>query len=460
MASPPNPQEQTIQETIDNWSHRLSVEFFGEDPSQPQVNYHAASITNPQTNPQYYYPSSSTNPAQPSYPPPRHANLPLYPPHGPQPYISQDLNMPPQYPPPLRPLHTTHEIIEETPTVTPRLPSSVDESLPPSSQPSPIVDQPPAEQGTMRKRKKTAPKYEAEWWRFYEVQKDASGTILSGRCKVAGCKAFYEYKRTQGTSTFKKHVDKHILAKEEPQDRPDQRLVQTAINPDGTRTIAKYDEKRMLSEFARYIAQKEQPISMGSCMSFARLIVRGCGQTCFKRFHHRKVVGEIKKQYQERKNELLAIFDYANFKVSITSDIWTAGSHGLGYFCVTAHYIDDNWILQKRILSFRNMDYPHNAQVIYQSIVNILHEFNLKKDLENKIFSISFDNASNNIKSIDYFIRALKPIMNEKLFHQKCACHILNLTVQAGMHTPGVENLIIKFKDGLHHIYSNNVRKQ
>ena len=75
------------------------------------------------------------------------------------------------------------------------------------------------------------------------------------------------------------------------------------------------------------------------------------------------------------------------------------------------------------------MNYPHTAQFIYQSIINVLHEYNLKRDLENKIFSISFDNASNNIKSIDYFTRALNSIMDGRIFHQKCARHILSLTV-------------------------------
>jgi hypothetical protein len=74
------------------------------------------------------------------------------------------------------------------------------------------------------------------------------------------------------------------------------------------------------------------------------------------------------------------------------------------------------------------MNYPHTAQIIYQSIINVLHEYNLKRDLENKIISISFDNASNNIKSINYFTRALNPIMDDRIFHQKCACHILSLT--------------------------------
>jgi hypothetical protein len=50
--------------------------------------------------------------------------------------------------------------------------------------------------------------------------------------------------------------------------------------------------------------------------------------------------------------------------------------------------------------------------------------------------------------------------MDEKIFHQKYACHILHLTVKTGIKTPGVDQLIMKFKDIFHHIYSNNVRKQ
>jgi hypothetical protein len=84
---------------------------------------------------------------------------------------------------------------------------------------------------------------------------------------------------------------------------------------------------------------------MDNYLSFARLVIRGCAQSLYKKFHHRKIINEIKKQYYERKNELLAIFGYANYKVSITSDIWTAGKHNLGYFCITAHYIDGNWLL-------------------------------------------------------------------------------------------------------------------
>jgi ribosomal protein L25 (general stress protein Ctc) len=49
--------------------------------------------------------------------------------------------------------------------------------------------------------------------------------------------------------------------------------------------------------------------------------------------------------------------------------------------------------------------------------------------------------------------------MDGRMFHQKCTCHILSLTIKAGLKTTSVNNLIYKFKDGLHHIYSNNIRK-
>jgi hypothetical protein len=83
---------------------------------------------------------------------------------------------------------------------------------------------------------------------------------------------------------------------------------------------------------------------MGNYFSFTQLVIRGCAQPLYERFHHRKTFNEIKKYY-ECKNELLEIFGYVNYKASITSDIWTDGKYDLGYSCITAHYIDDNWLL-------------------------------------------------------------------------------------------------------------------
>jgi hypothetical protein len=78
-------------------------------------------------------------------------------------------------------------------------------------------------------------------------------------------------------------------------------MVQSYLNSNGTRTLTKYDEKRMLSEFAQYITKKEQPISMAYCTDFARLVIRGCGQPIYKKFHYKKMVSELKNNMLNEK---------------------------------------------------------------------------------------------------------------------------------------------------------------
>jgi hypothetical protein len=50
-----------------------------------------------------------------------------------------------------------------------------------------------------------------------------------------------------------------------------------------------------ISEFARYIDKNEQPISMAYCTDFTQLVIRGCGQPLYKKFHHNKMISELKK---------------------------------------------------------------------------------------------------------------------------------------------------------------------
>ena len=94
------------------------------------------------------------------------------------------------------------------------------------------------------KKRKANPKYTADWWRYFEQTLDADGHLVSAKCKVKKCSAQYFYKVKDGTNSFKRHAEKHIANKQEPQERPDPTNVQTLINPDGSRTHQRYDEKK------------------------------------------------------------------------------------------------------------------------------------------------------------------------------------------------------------------------
>ena len=94
-----------------------------------------------------------------------------------------------------------------------------------------------------RKRKNPRPHYNATWWRYFEQTIDpATGKCISARCKVKGCKSSFTY--DDNNSSMGRHAAKHIKNGQEPQERPDSTHIQTLINPDGTRTHQKYDEKK------------------------------------------------------------------------------------------------------------------------------------------------------------------------------------------------------------------------
>ena len=75
------------------------------------------------------------------------------------------------------------------------------------------------------------------------------------------------------------------------------------------------------------------------------------------------------------------------------------------------------------------MPYPHDAKAIHDVIMEVFDFYGIKE----KVLSITFDNASANTAAINLFKTTLRPQHGETLFHQRCACHIINLCVQDGM---------------------------
>ena len=66
------------------------------------------------------------------------------------------------------------------------------------------------------------------------------------------------------------------------------------------------------------------------------------------------------------------------------------------YICCTVHFIDDKWNINKKILSFKLLEFLHTTSVISNAIMTTI----LYYGIQNKILSIAFDNASNNTAAI------------------------------------------------------------
>ncbi|XP_074326841.1 zinc finger BED domain-containing protein RICESLEEPER 3-like [Apium graveolens] len=71
-----------------------------------------------------------------------------------------------------------------------------------------------------------------------------------------------------------------------------------------------------------------------------------------------------------------------------------------GYMTITAHYVDPNWKLHKRVINFCHIPPPHTGLMISDAIFSCLNAWGI----ENKISTITLDNASSN----DSAVRHLK----------------------------------------------------
>ncbi|KAL2933812.1 putative AC transposase [Bienertia sinuspersici] len=113
-------------------------------------------------------------------------------------------------------------------------------------------------------------------------------------------------------------------------------------------------------------------------------------------------------------------------RISLTFDTWTSTIRE-PFVCVIAHCIDDDWLIQKRIICFEAMEEAHNGFNIKIRIFNCCKNFHLV----DKLYSISLDNATSNTKAMEFLKKdpSIKLLLSDSLMHVRCCAHILNLGV-------------------------------
>ena len=78
--------------------------------------------------------------------------------------------------------------------------------------------------------------------------------------------------------------------------------------------------------------------------------------------------------------------------------------------------------------------------------------------INNKIFAIGFDNASNNTGVITHLITLCNLYFGVQFFHQRCACHVLNLCVSSKNAKCACHVIILRPLE-MHFIICGNIHK-
>ncbi|KAL0308961.1 UNVERIFIED_CONTAM: putative AC transposase [Sesamum radiatum] len=139
------------------------------------------------------------------------------------------------------------------------------------------------------------------------------------------------------------------------------------------------------------------------------------------------VARDCMKIFIKEKRKLKKLFK--SERVCLTTDTWTSLKN-LNYMCLTAHWIDSDWELQKRIINFCIVE-NHKGETIGKQIEECLHEWGI-----DKVCTITVDNASSNDRAIAHLKKKCKwkdVILNNDYMHMRCSAHIVNLIVKEGL---------------------------
>jgi hypothetical protein len=96
---------------------------------------------------------------------------------------------------------------------------------------------------------------------------------------------------------------------------------------------------------------------------------------------------------------------------------------------VVAHYVNADWVLEKRVIGMRLIDVSHNGANIADRVKTVIADFGLT----DKVFSITLDNASANTNAMNILSPQFSRYVGSLFLHQRCACHIINLIVKSGL---------------------------
>ena len=116
------------------------------------------------------------------------------------------------------------------------------------------------------------------------------------------------------------------------------------------------------------------------------------------------------KKFQTERENFKKYFVNFERKNCLTYDILTSLMH-IGFLCITAHYIDSELMLNKKIISFKTINIPHSGK----NIATLINYEIIDLCIRDKIFTITLDNASNN----DAIMQRLKRFWQIKEDHVK-----------------------------------------
>nr|KAJ0216304.1 hypothetical protein LSAT_V11C300142670 [Lactuca sativa] len=184
----------------------------------------------------------------------------------------------------------------------------------------------------------------------------------------------------------------------------------------------KFDQAKCRYLCARMIIIDELPFKTVEHEGFRDLL--NMLQPQFQIPSRTAITNDCLEIYKSEVEKLKKYFAKNRQRISLTTNLWTSRQN-LSYMCLTAHFIDKDWTIHKRIINFCLVS-GHFGEIIGKYVEKNLLDWGL-----DKVFTVTVDNASSNDLCIRYLKRRLNAwkhsVLDSQHLHMRCCAHILSL---------------------------------
>ena len=286
-----------------------------------------------------------------------------------------------------------------------------------------------------KKRKET--ERTAACWQYFEKIKDEHGVVIKGKC-IYCAKKINGHSKIHGTSSLKNHVLRCLKFPHSLDSRQSLLTLQPSVpvveahNSNATQSGVlgswKFEQDAIRKALAEMVVHDELAFKFVQGVGFKNFLSAACPR--FKLPSRWTISRDCYNLFVSERGKLKNFMKSHCQRISLTTDSWTSIQR-INYMAVTAHFIDDDWNLHKKIISFVPVT-SHKGEYIAKALESSVLEWGIKN-----VFTVTVDNASSNDTAIGYFKKKLlswgASSVRVQYLHMRCIAHILNLIVTDGL---------------------------
>jgi hypothetical protein len=213
---------------------------------------------------------------------------------------------------------------------------------------------------------------------------------------------------------------------------------------------SKFDQERSQHDLARMIILHGYPVTLAEQVGF-KVFVKNL-QPLFEFSPNSGVEISCIEIYRREKEKVFEMISKLRGRINLSIEMWSSAENA-SYLCLSAHYIDEKWTLQKKVLNFLTLHSSYTEDLLPEVIIKSLDEW----DIDCKLFALTLDDCSVD----DSITLRIKERVSEKrpflstrqILDVRSAAHLITSIVQDAM--DALHEVIQKIRESIRYIKSS-----